>query len=149
MGDDYLKTYKRLGILFFATIIGLWNGCTDLSYMMSSKSAQGKIVRYYEVQTKRGPSTTRKNVTFKFQDAEGKQLQGYDMVDIEWQPKSLDGTVDIVYIPGKMRPAGNNAVARLKESGSYGGLMFFFLAFGLFSFYLVLTYRQMQSAPGA
>ncbi|MCM8539983.1 MAG: hypothetical protein NE328_06870 [Lentisphaeraceae bacterium] len=147
MTDDYLRTYKRLGLLFFATLFGLWNGCTDISYMFSSKKTTAKVVKFYEVQGRRGTSSTSKNVAFSFTDKDGKQCKGYDSVDINWQPSNADGTVEIAYIPGKMRVSGGNTEARLTENSSMSGLLIFFIAGSLFSIYLYIFYRDMQSAP--
>ena len=149
MDDDYLKTYKRLGILFLATLFGLWNGCTDISYMISSETTTAKVVKYFEIQGRRGRSSTNKNVTFSFTDKDGKQCKGYDSVDINWQPDNLEGTVEIAYIPGKMRVSGGNTEARLIENSSVAGLLIFFVAGSLFVIYLVIAYKDMQSAPAS
>ncbi|MCM8529051.1 MAG: hypothetical protein NE327_21195 [Lentisphaeraceae bacterium] len=147
MTDDYLRTYKRLGILFLATLFGLWNGCTDISYMFSSEKTMAKVTNYFKIQGPKSTSTTNKNVSFKFTDKDGKECKGYDSVDINWQPKNPDGTVEIAYIPGKMRVSGGNTEARLTENSSVSGLFIFFIAGSLFSFYLYIFYRDMQSAP--
>lgn len=147
MTDDYLRTYKRLGILFLATLFGLWNGCTDISYMFSSEKTMAKVVKFYEIQGRRGRDPNNKNVTFTFTDKDGKECKGYDSVDINWQPKNPDGTVEIAYIPGKMRVSGGNTEARLTENSSVSGLFIFFIAGSLFCFYLYIFYRDMQSAP--
>ena len=148
MNDDYLKTYKRLGILFLATLFGLWNGCTDISYMFSSKTTTAKIVKSYEIQGRRGRAPTSKNITFTFTDKDGNKCKGYDSVDINWQP-NMDRTVEIAYIPGKMRVSGGNTEARLTENSSIAGLLIFFIAASLFSIYLYIFYRDMQSAPAS
>jgi len=147
MDDDYLKTYKRLGILFLATLFGLWNGCTDLSYMMSSEKTTAKVVKYFEIPGRRGRAPVNKNVSFTFTDKDGKECKGYDSVDINWQPSSVDGTVEIAYIPGKMRVSGGNTEARLTENSSVAGLLIFFIAGSLFTIYLVIFYKDLQSAP--
>lgn len=149
MNDDYLKTYKRLGILFLATLFGLWNGCTDISYMLSSETTTATVVKFYEIQGRRGKDSRNKNVSFKFKDKDGKECKGYDAVDINWQPKNADGTIEIDYIPGKMRVAGGNTEARLSENSSVAGLFIFFIAGSLFTIYLFIFYKDLKSAPAS
>lgn len=149
MDDDYLKTYKRLGILFLGVLFGLWNGCTDLSYMISSEKTTAKVVEYFEIPGRRGRAPVNKNVSFTFKDKDGKECKGYDSVDINWEPSSPDGTVEIAYIPGKMRVSGGNTEARLTENSSIGGLLLFFFCSALFTVYLVIVYKDMQSTPAS
>lgn len=147
MDNDDLRIYKRLGILFLVSLFGMWHGCTDISYMVSSKTTTAKIVKSYDIPGRRGRAPVNKNVTFTFTDKDGNECKGYDSVDINWQPSSFDGTVEIAYIPGKMRVSGGNTEARLTENSSIGGILIFFLAGSLLAYNLYTFYRNLQSAP--
>ncbi|MCM8531163.1 MAG: hypothetical protein NE330_08400 [Lentisphaeraceae bacterium] len=145
MSDNYVVVLKILGFFAILTVFGLWKGCEDISYMVSSESTTAQVKKFAKITGRRNRDSSMKHVLYKFIDKDGQECTGYDKVDIEWQTPS-DKQIEIAYVPGKLRIDGHNTVSRLEEKSSYGGILIFLLGIGGFCTTVGLSYKTLKDS---
>ncbi|MCM8536705.1 MAG: hypothetical protein NE334_12275 [Lentisphaeraceae bacterium] len=143
MADNSMVVLKILGFCAILTIFGLWKGCEDISYMVSSESTTAQVKKFAKITGRRNRDSSMKHVLYKFTDKDGKECTGYDRVDLDWQAPA-DNKIEIAYVPGKLRVDGHNTVSRLENKASYGGILIFFLGIGGFAATIGLSYKSLK-----
>jgi hypothetical protein len=113
---------KLFGIFLILIMFGLFKGCKDIKFMISGEKTQAEFREFSKRTRSRRREATTKNIKFFFNDKDGKRCTGADVVDLSYQ-EPYDGTLDIVYIPGKLEIGSKNTMARLQESSGIVGII--------------------------
>ncbi len=106
MSDEAkLRLILGVTVLLIGSVIG---SCSELRYALNSDRAEARITRMYEesgTTTRRGRSSPRLVVEYRFTDRDGEVIEGYDRVSTSFEPElTVDAngvqTVGVQYRPG-------------------------------------------------
>ena len=137
---------KILLIFIGIGLVGLFKGCNDVSFAVSGKKTEARMMKTSKITGRRGSESSMKHVRYKWTDEDGNECIGYDKVHLAWEGPD-DRVLPIVYIPGKLEVDRKNTVSRLQESGSWTGLTMIFVGFfGTIGAYFFMV-RTMEDTP--